>query len=54
MVLDEPGSTDMTIETGGITFVMDKSLAEDALPLTIDNGPYGLTVQSGKLQTSSC
>ena len=54
MVLDEPGPLDTTIEAGGITFVMDEELAREALPLTIDNGMYGLTIRSGKMQGSSC
>ena len=44
----------MTIDAGGIRFVMDADLAQEALPLTIDHGPYGLTIHSGKMQGASC
>ncbi len=54
MVLDEPGPLDTTVEAAGLTFVLAQDLAELALPLTIDAGPYGLNVTSEKLTPSSC
>lgn len=36
LALDEPNETDEVIETGGFTFIVEKSLLEQAKPIRID------------------
>ena len=36
MALDEPKETDKVIEDNGLTFLIDKSLFEEAQPITVD------------------
>jgi iron-sulfur cluster assembly protein len=36
MALDEPKDTDEVIKDNGLTFLIDKSLYEEAQPITVD------------------
>lgn len=36
LALDEPNETDEVIEAGGFTFIVEKSLLEEAKPIRID------------------
>ena len=46
LALDEPGEGDEVMETGGLTYVMDKDLYAQAKPLTVDLGPMGFEIAS--------
>jgi Fe-S cluster assembly iron-binding protein IscA len=56
--LDDPKETDEVLEVDGLTFVVDKSLFEEAKPFAIDGVGMGIKVKSSLLldngDCSSC
>lgn len=53
--LDDPKETDEVVEVDGLTFVVDKSLFEEAKPFAIDGVGMGITVKSSlMLEDDGC
>lgn len=55
LALDEVREGDKTFEyDGGLSFVVDEALMEEAKPVKVDIGPMGFTVESSLVLDGGC